>query len=94
VLACSAIEGSVVLLAGLVVGVVLGLGLATIMAPYSSQVLMALGAVMAGPGAIEGRAIVRLILLLLAVYGLALALLLMVRLFQRQSLSAGWREDE
>ena len=89
-----ATEGILVLLLGLLAGTIVGFGLSYIMIPFLSQALAeSLAGVTMERILIDWPAVTRLYVLLIAAYGSALVLLLLV-LVRTQARSALWTGDE
>jgi hypothetical protein len=88
------IEGAVVLCLGLVSGAVVGLGLSRIMLPFLAQALAAwqLGSAIE-QAMVSWRVVAQSYVLLIAVYGSALALLALVLVRTREQWAV-WREEE
>jgi hypothetical protein len=85
------------LVLGLLTGIVVGLGLSYVMLPYLSQALgESFVAVPTGRTLVDWPAIAQLYLLLIAIYGTALVLLLLVLMsrVRAQVRRALWLEDE
>lgn len=88
------IEGILVLLLGLLAGTIVGLGLSHIMIPYLSQTLAdSLAGITIERIPIDWSSVAQLYLQMIAIYGSALALLVLV-LMRTRARWALWMEDE